>query len=257
MKKIIILILSLILLTACSNNKKENEIYTENLFINGNAEEVYVLRNTEKYNVEYKERLYVLDENQYNQLKEEDNKILLTNDNKIIENFDESEIEKYMKFSSFYQVLLKNGETIQMFDKPNVDFEPEVSADSENIEGVYKHGDHYHVKLKDGTEYISHEDPTALGVDIEVEEYEGEHGNHEVHSDENHEESENSDKESKHSDEGLSFIPVMTIENLKDKDIVSIKLHDDHWHLEDSEGNEYLTYDDPRETFPEIEANEY
>ena len=271
MKKLLIILFAFMLLTACSSEETKNEIFSENLYINGKSEEVEVLRNTERYNVEYRDRLFVLSESQFEELKNKDNKLLLTYDNKIRENFDESNIEKYMELSSFYQVLLKNGETLQMFDKPNVDFDPEVLPNSENIEGVYKHGDHYHIKLKNGTEYISHDDPTALVEDLELEEYEGEHGDvdiHEEHSDSDdhdHEEDNHSDADTDHheddghdhSSETLSFIPVVTLESLKDKDIVEIKLHGDHWHLEDKEGNEYLTYDDPRELFPEIEAIEY
>lgn len=273
MKKLIIILPLIFLLVACdtqTNQEKkdditENQIFNESLYINGNKEEIEVLENKEKINIEYKDRLYILTKAQYEKLKQKDNNLLLTYDNKVVENFDEGDIEKYKKFSEFYQVLMKNGETLQLFDKPNVDFEAEKSDIAENIVGVFKHGDHYHVQLKDGTEYISYEDPTVLNPELKVEEYHGNHENENIEKPSNTEkdsfteknkDSEESDDTSSES-EKLTFIPVVKLEELKDVNIISADLHEDHWHLKDDKGNEYLTYDDPRGILQNIDFGEY
>lgn len=267
--KYIVVLLFILLLTACSSkpdvqesisetsNVTENQIFTETLFINGEQVEVEVLKNLEKINIEYRDRLFILDESQYDELKTE-NSLLLTYDGSIIENYSEDNIESYMEFANFYQVNMADGQSYQLFDRPNVDFEPISSEGSQDIVAVHKHGDHYHIQLVDGSEYISYDDPRKIDSSLTIEEYEGEHGDHEGHG---HEEHQHDDEQTEHNNEkedsnSLSFIPVVKIEDIKDKDIVEISLHGDHYHLKDSENNQYLTYDDPSEYF-DVEVMDY
>lgn len=116
-----------------------------------------------------------MDEKQYEELNKEGNKLLLTFDKKIIENFDQNNIDTYRKYGTFYQVLLKDGNSLQFFDKPSVGKEAIGDDINSRIVGVYKHGDHWHVKLDDGSEYITNDDPTQILPDVKVGKYEGSH----------------------------------------------------------------------------------
>ena len=174
MKKNLLLFLLLIaVLVGCAKPESDSKISQEDLFINGNKENVQVLKNKDNVNIEYKDKLFVVDKEDYETLKKSDNTLLLTFDNKIVKDYDPSKIEKYKEFASFYQVEMKDGTSLQMFDKPEVDFPPVKSDVSKGIVGIYKHGDHWHIKMEDGTEYISYEDPTEIAPDVEVKEYEG------------------------------------------------------------------------------------
>lgn len=173
-KNLVIFILLMAVLVGCAKTESDSKISQEDLFINGNKENVQVLKNKDNVNIEYKDKLFVVEKEDYEALKKSDNTLLLTFDNKIVKDYDPSKVEKYKEFASFYQVEMKDGTSLQMFDKPAVDFPPVKSEGSKGIVGVYKHGDHWHIKMEDGTEYISYEDPTKIDPDLEVKEYEGE-----------------------------------------------------------------------------------
>ncbi|MFM1575038.1 hypothetical protein ABGF49_08145, partial [Helcococcus ovis] len=51
----------------------------------------------------------------------------------------------------------------------------------EDIKSIEKHGDHYHIKTKDGSEFITHEDLTSMFPNIKVKEYKGD--DHHDHDD--------------------------------------------------------------------------
>ena len=57
--------------------------------------------------------------------------------------------------------------------------------------------------------------------------------------------------------DGLSLVKVVKIEDLKDKEVTEISKHGDHWHIITKEGEEFLTYEDPSQAFPNIEIKEY
>lgn len=255
------LIFTLMLIVGCSNNsgkvshstvKKQQEIQEQDLYINGKKEKVKVFKNVKKYNVEYKDKLFVLDESQYEKLKKEDNKLLLTFDKKIIENFDKNNIDTYRKYGTFYQVLLKNGETLQFFDKPSAGKEASGDDLNSRIVGVYKHGDHWHVKLDDGSEYITHDDPTQIIPNVKVGKYEGSHDGKEknINLTKNKEKKEKPKK-------SLNLMRYYKIEELKDKGIVKASVHGDHWHLFDANGKEYITHEDPRGKLDGVKIEEY
>lgn len=170
----LLLVLLMAVLVGCKKTEAESKISKEDLYINGNKANVEVLKNKDKINIEYKKKLFVVDKKDYEALKKSDNKLLLTFDNKIIKDYDSKNVKQYKEFASFYQVEMKDGSKLQLFDKPNVDFPPVKSEGTKGIVGIYKHGDHWHIKMEDGTEYISYEDPTKIAPDVEVKEYEGE-----------------------------------------------------------------------------------
>lgn len=254
------LIFSLIFIVGCSNNSrqisekttKQEEIKEKELYINGKREKVKVLKNIKKYSVEYRNKLFALDEKQYDELNKEGNKLLLTFDKKIIKNFDEKNIDTYRKYGTFYQVLLKNGETLQFFDKPNAGKEATGDDINSRIVGVYKHGDHWHVKLDDGSEYITHDDPTQIVPNVKVEKYQGSHDGEEKNIDLT-----KKDEKKQAPKKGLNLMRYYKIEELKDKGIVKASVHGDHWHLYDQSGKEYVTHEDPRGKLEGVKIEEY
>lgn len=219
-----------------SNSKQKVEdssIKEEKLFINDVKENVKILKSGDKYNIEYKGKIYLVDKSIYNDLKNKDNKWLFTHDKKVIKKFADEDITDYKDFGGFYQVELKNGEKVNVYNKPDVDIEPSFTvrnsdgnvSDDKKITGYYKHGDHWHVQLANGTEYITYKDPSKMTTN--------DTNNHDDH---NH---------SEESQYNRARIDVVKLSDLKNKNIVSAHKHGDHWHVYDKNGKEYLTYDNP------------
>lgn len=85
----------------------------------------------------------------------------------------------------------------------------------DNILKIVKHGDHWHVFTKDGKEHITYKDPEKGSFD----------------------EADN------------DIVNVVSLDFLKTKNIVKIKVHGNHWHVYDNFGREYITYKDPTSLF--------
>lgn len=102
----------------------------------------------------------------------------------------------------------------------------EVLLDSEikkeDIVKFFKHGDHWHIFTKDGKEHISYKDPNSFGKDG-----------------------------------GVDLVDVVDKNKLKNKNVVAIKKHGDHWHVYTKDGGEYLTYENPSGLFPNIKVGIY
>lgn len=49
----------------------------------------------------------------------------------------------------------------------------------------------------------------------------------------------------------------MSLNQLRGLDIVSIKVHGDHWHVYTRDGREFLTYENPSSLFSNIPVEEY
>lgn len=102
----------------------------------------------------------------------------------------------------------------------------EVLIDSEikkdDIVKVIKHGDHWHVFTKDGKEHITYVDPSKMGDSGSIE-----------------------------------LVSVVSKNMLKGMNVVSIKKHGDHWHVYTSDGQEFLTYENPSSLFPNIVVGVY
>lgn len=92
----------------------------------------------------------------------------------------------------------------------------------EDIVSYYLHGDHWHVFTKDGKEHITYMNP---------------------------------EKASKN--ETLSVAKLVEADSLKKVEVISIKRHGDHWHVYTSNGEEYITYQDPSALYPNIPITNY
>lgn len=102
---------------------------------------------------------------------------------------------------------------------------------------IAKHGDHWHAYTKDGSEFITHDNPVRIFPNIKIENYIGEHGK--------------SNKPSK-----TKVTPIKQDPN-DPKRIVGIEHHEDHWHLRHADGTESITRDDPCNLYPDIKIEEY
>lgn len=96
----------------------------------------------------------------------------------------------------------------------------DIQAD--DIVKIIKHGDHWHVFTKDGKEHITYTDPSTL-----------------------------------QSGQGLSLVSVVSLQQLKNLDVVEIKVHENHWHVFTSDGMEYLTYENPSSLFQNLTITQY
>ncbi|WP_243343684.1 pneumococcal-type histidine triad protein [Anaerococcus sp. AGMB09787] len=143
----------------------------------------------------------------------------------------ENQASKGNTNSNIEEKVAKNDKTFEFVKKETkyaTDKTTDVLIDNEvkkeDIERVVKHGDHWHVFTKDGREIITYTDPATLGDNDEG---------------------------------GLAFVSVVSLDQLKGKNITSIKLHGDHYHVYDANGNEFLTYEDPSSLFPNLTIGQY
>lgn len=97
----------------------------------------------------------------------------------------------------------------------------------EDITKVVKHGDHWHVFTKDGRERITYTDPTAKQNNAEK------------------------------TKGGLEFVSVISLSQLAKLPITEIKQHGDHYHCYTADGTEYITYENPSKSFPNIKIGKY
>ncbi|NPD30419.1 hypothetical protein HLV37_00750 [Eggerthellaceae bacterium zg-1084] len=113
---------------------------------------------------------------------------------------------------------------------------------SKPIVKILRHGDHWHAYTADGTEYITHEDPSKAFPHLTIGEYEGSHDGH--------------------GSNGGSAAPGgsagPTTEDPNDpKRVVRILRHGDHWHLHHADGTESVTYTDPSALYPHLKIEDY
>lgn len=118
------------------------------------------------------------------------------------------------------------------------------------------HGDHYHVYTKDGTEYLTYENPSSLFPNIKVQKYVGSHGNPKKAPNISPVR-ENFGKAHGPKSKAKDGKASSSAKNDDPRRIVSILVHDDHWHLYDAEGNEYVTYSDPSSLYPDASYGVY
>ncbi len=124
-------------------------------------------------------------------------------------------------------VSLSNNYQPQEESKYQVDDTTEVLLDDSNIDKdeivkVIQHGDHWHVFTKDGKEHITYTDPNSIS-----------------------------------SDQVMEMVSVVSLDQLKGMNVKEIKVHGNHWHVFTEDGSEYLTYDNPKDAFPNIKITKY
>ena len=156
------------------------------------------------------------------------------------------DIVKVVKHGDHWHVFTKyGGEKItytnpdQIENEGNFDMVSVVGNSqlkNKNVVSIKKHGDHYHVYLQDGTEYLTYENPSSLFPNIKIGTYIGNHGS-----------------QSPKKTSGIQKAQNKQIKEKLEKDeerVTKILKHGDHYHIYTSKGNEYVTYQDPRKLYP-------
>ena len=141
------------------------------------------------------------------------------------------------------------------------------TVDKNRIVKILQHGDHYHVYDAEGNESITYSDPRALYPDAVFGQYVGTHADHHSENDEHSTHIENNEPsthiEDKHDDNkdaiaNLKIVPVLGQKGKIDRyDIIKILQHEDHYHIYDSQGNEGITYTNPRALYPNAKFGQY
>ena len=156
------------------------------------------------------------------------------------------DIVKVVKHGDHWHVFTKDGrEKITYSDpnqiKDNSNFEMvsvvgKSQLKNKNVVAIKKHGDHYHVYLADGSEYLTYEDPSALFPNIKIGTYVGSHGQQKAGKSKSQRLAENKKVKEKLEKD--------------DERVIKILKHGDHYHIYTSKGNEFVTYEDPRSLYP-------
>ena len=55
----------------------------------------------------------------------------------------------------------------------------------------------------------------------------------------------------------MEMVSVVSLDQLKTMNVKEIKVHGNHWHIFTDDGSEYLTYDNPKDDFPNIKITKY
>ncbi len=141
------------------------------------------------------------------------------------------------------------------------------TVDKNRIVKILQHGDHYHVYDAEGNESITYSDPRALYPDAAFGQYVGTHADHHSENNEHSTHIENNEHsthiEDKHDDNkdaiaNLKIVPVLGQKGKIDRyDIIKILQHEDHYHIYDSQGNEGITYTNPRALYPNAKFGQY
>lgn len=157
--------------------------------------------------------------------------------------FKKEDIEKIIKHGDHWHVFTKDGKEHITYKDPNkmsdsdeLSFVSVVTLDQLkdlDVNVIKKHGDHYHVYLKDGTEYLTYENPEKLFPNIKIGEYVGSHSD----------------------STNTSNKQQTTIQ--KGNEVVKILQHGDHYHVYTASGDEYITYQDPRDKYPNATFGQY
>lgn len=156
------------------------------------------------------------------------------------------DIVKVVKHGDHWHVFTKDGREKITYSDPNqikdtshfemVSVVGKNQLKNKNVVAIKKHGDHYHVYLADGTEYLTYEDPSALFPKIKIGTYVGSHGH-----------------ENRNKTKAQKVAENKRVKEKLEKDderVIKILKHGDHYHIYTSKGNEFVTYEDPRSLYP-------
>ena len=156
------------------------------------------------------------------------------------------DIVKVVKHGDHWHVFTKDGREKITYSDPNqikdtshfemVSVVGKNQLKNKNVVAIKKHGDHYHVYLADGTEYLTYEDPSALFPKIKIGTYVGSHG-----------------QENRNKAKAQKVAENKRVKEKLEKDderVIKILKHGDHYHIYTSKGNEFVTYEDPRSLYP-------
>lgn len=240
------------------------------------------IKNTEnKHDFEEKKSSYVQDNT---------TEVLIDNPN-----IKKEDIAKIIKHGDHWHVFTKDGKEHITYTDPNTisdgsSISSSSVVDSKDLNGtdvvaIKKHGNHWHVYTRDGQEYITYDDPSSMFPDVPVTQYTGHHGdlgssnyggasyNYLSNSNSNTNSYDSSSEEHDSSNASTPLVPQKgTIKEAIERlhivgvlgkkaanryDIVKILQHEDHFHIYDSEGNEGITYTNPRNLYPNASFGQY
>ena len=194
---------------------------------------------------------------------------------------DANDIVKIIKHGDHWHVFTKDGREIITYKDPTLAHTTQdlrdvhsVVSNSEladmgvQVVRILQHGNHWHVYTSDGREFITYSDPSSYYPNITIGTYTGSH-HHESYThaafgggqDYNVSPSYGSSSDSS-SSSSVPNIPGLVevhsgLDEIKNKDIVKILKHEDHWHVYDSDGHEYVVYTDPSSLFSNAFVGEY
>lgn len=167
------------------------------------------------------------------------------------------DIAKIVKHGDHWHVFTKDGREKITYKDPNklqntsnfemVSVVGKSRLKGENVVAIKKHGDHWHVYLRNGGEYLTYEDPSAMFPHIKVGTYVGSHGDHRKHNNKRMDA-----RTIAHEKQKIK----QTIEK-NDERVIKILKHGDHYHIYTSKGNEFVSYTDPRSLYPNAEYGQY
>lgn len=167
------------------------------------------------------------------------------------------DIAKIVKHGDHWHVFTKDGREKITYKDPNklqntsnfemVSVVGKNRLKGENVVAIKKHGDHWHVYLRNGGEYLTYEDPSAMFPHIKVGTYVGSHGAHRKHNNKRMDA-----RTIAHEKQKIK----QTIEK-NDERVIKILKHGDHYHIYTSKGNEFVSYTDPRSLYPNAEYGLY
>ncbi|EGS35396.1 putative lipoprotein [Finegoldia magna SY403409CC001050417] len=167
------------------------------------------------------------------------------------------DIAKIVKHGDHWHVFTKDGREKITYKDPNklqntsnfemVSVVGKSRLKGENVVAIKKHGDHWHVYLRNGGEYLTYEDPSAMFPHIKVGTYVGSHGDHRKHNNRRIDA-----RTIAHEKQKIK----QTIEK-NDERVIKILKHGDHYHIYTSKGNEFVSYTDPRSLYPNAEYGQY
>lgn len=196
---------------------------------------------------------------------------------------DANDIVKIIKHGDHWHVFTKDGREIITYKDPalahttqdlrdvhSVVSNSELTDMGVQVVRILQHGNHWHVYTSDGREFITYSDPSSYYPNITIGTYTGSH-NHESYThpafdggsgqDYSSTPSYGSSSDSS-SSSSVPNIPGLVevhsgLDEIKNKDIVKILKHEDHWHVYDRDGHEYVVHTDPRPLFPNAFVGEY
>lgn len=208
-------------------------------------------------------------------------------------NIKKEDIVKIIKHGDHWHVFTKDGKEHITYTDPNTipdgsSISSSSVVDSKELNGadvvaIKKHGNHWHVYTRDGQEYITYDDPSSMFPDVPVTQYTGHHGDlgsgnyggasYDYLSNDNTNSYDSSSEEHDYSNPSTPLVPqngnikeaierlhivgVLGKKAVNRYDIVKILQHEDHFHIYDSEGNEGITYTNPRNLYPNASFGQY
>lgn len=200
---------------------------------------------------------------------------------------DANDIVKIIKHGDHWHVFTKDGREIITYTDPTKsksakDLKSTVKvvsktelkkvANGSEVVKILKHGDHWHIFTRDGREFVTHSDPSGLFPNIVIGTYTGNHepinagtqsGIINLNATNLPSNQGNSgstmlvNSNGQVIDAGSIFSKVVGVEELKDKNVVRILKHRDHYHVYTADGTEFITYGDPSSEYPGIPIGTY